>query len=97
LAEEDKEDLFVGEMSKPCGEMEKGIADEPSAQRITATHHKLTYQLGVGEEMTQTGALLYALLNITGIWNAEVKMPRQYSRLRENRDKFFRREIKATI
>ena len=47
--------------------------------------------------MTQIGALLYALLNITGIWNSDAKMVRQYSKLRENRDKFFKREIKATI
>ena len=70
----------------------RGIADEASAQPT-----KLSYQISVDEEMTQIGALLYALLNITGIWNSEARMPRQYRRLRENRDKFFRREIKATI
>jgi hypothetical protein len=39
-------------MSKPYGEINKEIADEPSAQRITPTHHKLTYQIGADEEMT---------------------------------------------
>ena len=81
-------------MSKPFGE----IADEPSAQAVSAKpNHKLTYQIGEDEEMTQIGALLYALLNITGIWNSDAKMVRQYPKLRENRDKFFKREIKATI
>ena len=35
FVEEDKSDLFIGEMSKTYGQIEKEIADEPSAQRIT--------------------------------------------------------------
>ena len=80
--------LFIGEVTKPYGDIgdsdPRNKSSKATSKRSSVTNHKITYQKAADEELTQIGAVLYALLNIIGIWTSETKMTRTFSNLKEN-------------